>query len=58
MSAGGLYSGEINCMVPMLLVDVRWLKIFVRDELPYVSSEIRPWCFILNTDLKDKPGTH
>ena len=37
---------------------VRWLGVFARDELPDVSREIRPWCLILNTDPKDKPGTH
>ena len=58
MSVGGLYAGEINCLVPKLLVDVRWLGVFARDELPDVSREIRPWCLILNTDPKDKPGTH
>ena len=58
MSAGGLYSGKINCLVSRLLVGVRWLGVFARDELPDVSREIRPWCLILNTDPKDKPGTH
>ena len=58
MSAGGLYAGEINCLVPSLLGGVRWLGVFARDELPDVGGEIRPWCLILNTDPKDKPGTH
>ena len=58
MSAGGLYAGEINCLVSRLMVGVRWLGVFARDELPDVSREIRPWCLILNTDPKDKPGTH
>ena len=38
--------------------NVRWLKIFARDELPDLTSEIRPWCLIMNTDPKDQPGTH
>ena len=38
--------------------NVRWLGVFPRDELPDLSREIRPWCRILNTDPKDKPGTH
>ena len=59
MSIGnGLHAGEINCLVSRLMVGVRWLGVFARDELPYLTREIRPWCLILNTDPKDQPGTH
>ena len=47
-----LHAGEIKCLVSMLLNEVRWLGVFARDELPDVTREIRPWCLILNTDLK------
>ena len=53
-----LHAGEINCLVLKLLVGVCWLGVFARDELPDLIREIRPWCLILNTDPKDKPGTH
>ena len=49
---------EIDCLVSWLLVEVRWLGVFACDELPDVTSEIRPWCLIFNTDPKDQPGTH
>ena len=55
---GGLHAGEIDCLVSKLLVGVRWLGVFVRDELPDFFNEIRPWCLILNTDPKDQPGIH
>ena len=55
---GGLHAGEIDCLVSKLLVGVRWLGVFARDELPDLSSYIRPWCLILNTDPKDQPGIH
>ena len=59
MSVGsGLHAGEIECLVSRLVVNVRWLVVFDRDELPDLNSEIRPWCLILNTDPKDQPGTH
>ena len=54
----GLHAGEIICLVSRLLVGVRWLGVFARDELPDLTREIRPWCLILNTDPKDQPGTH
>ena len=57
-SSSGLHTGEINCLVPRLLEEVRWLGVFARDELPDVSRESRPWCLILNTDPKDQPGRH
>ena len=34
------------------------MGVFARDELSDLTREIRPWCLILNTDLKDQPGTH
>ena len=55
---GGLHAKEIDCLVSRHLIGVRWLGVFARDELPDVTSEIRPWCLILNTDPKDQPGTH
>ena len=55
---GGLYAGEIDCLVSRLLVKVRWLGVFARDKLPDHTREIRPWYLILNTDPKDQPGTH
>ena len=59
MSVGsGLYAGEIDCLVSRLVIGVRWLGVFARDELPDVTREIRPWCLILNTDPKNQPGTH
>ena len=59
MSGGGeLHAGEIECLVSRLLVGVRWLGIFARDELPDLTRERRPWCLILNTDPKDQLGTH
>ena len=58
MSVNRLYAGEINCLVPRLLVDVRWLGVFARVQLADISCEICLWWFILNTDSKDKPGTH
>ena len=59
MGGGGeLHAGEIDFLVSRLLNGVLWLEVFARDELPELSREIRPWCLILNTDPKDKPGTH
>ena len=58
MSANGLYAVKINCLVSRLLVGVRWVGVFARDELPDVKHEVRPWCLILITDPKDKPGIH
>ena len=59
MSVGsGLHAGEIECLVSRLVDNVRWLRIFARDELPDLTREIRSWCLILNTDPKDQPGTH
>ena len=60
MSVGSeLQAGEIDCLVSKLLVGVRCLGVFAREELPdFCTSEIRPWCLILNTDPKDQPGTH
>ena len=55
---GGLHAGEIECLVSKLLVGVRWLGVFARDELPDLTRERRPLCLILNTDPKDQPGTH
>ena len=55
---GGLHAGEIKCLVSRLLIGVSWLGVFARDELPDLMHERRPWCLILNTDPKDKPGTH
>ena len=54
----GLYAGEIKCLVSRLVVGVRWLGVFARDELLDLTRESRPWCFILNSDPKDQPGTH
>ena len=53
-----LHAGKIECLVSRLVDNVRWLGVFARDELPEFTREIRPWCLILNTDPKDKPGTH
>ena len=59
MSVGsGLHAREIDCLVSRLVNGVRWLGVFARDELPDVTCEIRPWCFILNTDQKNQPRTH
>ena len=59
MSGGSeLHAGEIECPVSRLVDNVRWLGVFSRDELPDLTREIRPWCLILYTDLKDQPGTH
>ena len=59
MSGGsGLHAGEIECLVSRLVDNVRWLGVFARDQLPDLTREIRHWCLILNTDPKDKPGTH
>ena len=54
----GLHAGEIDCLVLRLVVGVRWLGVFARDELPDVTREIRPWCLILNTDSKNQAETH
>ena len=53
-----LHAGEIECLVSRLVNGVRWIGIFARDELPDVTREKRPWCLILNTDLRDLPRTH
>ena len=59
MSVGrGLHAKEIDCLVSRLVNGVRWLGVFARDELPDMTSEIRPLCLILNTDPKNQPGTH
>ena len=59
MSVGSaLHAGEIECSVSRLVDNVRWLGVFARDELPDINREIWSWCLILNTDPKDKPGTH
>ena len=59
MSVGsGLHAGVIECLVSRLVDNVRWLGVFARDELPDINREILPWCLTLNTDPKDKPGTH
>ena len=59
MSGGaGLHAGEIEYLASRLVVGVRWLCVFARDELPNLIRESRPWCFILNTDPKDQPVTH
>ena len=55
---GGLHAGKINCLVSRLVVGIRWLIVFARDELPDLSREIKPWCLILNTDPKYEPGTY
>ena len=54
----GLHAGEIDYLVSGLVDEIRWLEIFARDERIDFTSEIRPWCFILNTDPKNRPGTH
>ena len=58
MSGGGLYAKEIECLVSRLVVGVRWLVGFARDELPDLKHESRPWCLIVNTDPTDQRGTH
>ena len=59
MSVGsGLHAGVIDCLVSKLVDRVRWLGVFARDVLPDVTRDIRPWCLILNTNPKIKPGTH
>ena len=46
-------------MIGLRLVNgVPRLRVFALNELPEVTSEIRPWCLILNTDPKHQPGTH
>ena len=54
----GLHAGEIGCLVSRLVDDVRWLGVFARDELPYVTCEIRYWCLISNIDPKNQCETH
>ena len=59
MSVGsGLHPLKIECLVSRLVDNVRCLGVFARDELSDLTREIRPWCQNLNTDPKDKPGTH
>ena len=59
MSVGSrLHAGEIECLVSSIVDNIRWLGVFALHELPDLNREIRPWCLILNTDAKDKPGTH
>ena len=59
MSVGsGLHAGEIDSLVSRLVVGVRWMGVFARDELPDLTREISPWCLILNTDFKDQPVTN
>ena len=59
MSVGsGLHAEEIECLVSMLVDNVRWLGVFAHDELIDLTSEIRPWCLILNTDHNDQHGTY
>ena len=59
MSVGsGLHAGEIECLLSRLLDNVRWLGVFGRDEMSDLTSDIRPWCLILNIDPTDQPGTH
>ena len=53
-----LHAGEIECLHSRLVDNFRWLGVFDRDELPDLTRVIRPWCLILNTDPKDRPGTH
>ena len=55
---GGLYAGEIDCVVSRLLIGVRWLGVFARDEMLDLTREIRPWCLNINIDSKDQSGTH
>ena len=54
----GLHAGKIDFLVSRVLNGIRWLGVFAQDELPELSSEIQPWCLILNTDPKDQPNTH
>ena len=59
MSGGSeLHAGEIGCLVLRLVIGVRLLGVFAGDKLPDLTREIRPLCFIINTDPKDLPGTH
>ena len=59
MSVGnGLNAGEIDCVVSRLVVGVRWLGVLAHDELPDVTSEIGPFCLILNTDRKNQAVSH
>ena len=59
MSGGGeLHAKEIECLVSRLLLAVRRLYVFARDELPELTRESRHWCLILNTDPKYQPGTY
>ena len=46
----GLHAGEINCLFTRLVIGVRWIGVFARDELPDVTRKNRPWCLILNID--------
>ena len=55
---GGIHVGEIECLVSRLVVGVRWLSIFARDELADLTRESRHWSLILNTDPNDQLVTH
>ena len=59
MSVGsGHHAREIDCLISRLVNGVCLLGVYARDELPDVTSEIRPSCLILTTDPKHQPGTH
>ena len=59
MSVGSAFhAGKIECLVSIIVDEVRWRNVFARDELPDLTREIRPWCLILNTDPKNQAGTY
>ena len=51
-----LHAGKINCLVSKLVDG--YLGVFAREKLPDVTSEIRPWVLILNTDPKNQFRTY
>ena len=58
MSVGsGIQARKIKCWVSRLVDTVLWYRVYARDELFDLIREIQPWCLILNTVLKDQPGT-
>ena len=41
-NGNGLHAGEIDWLASQILVDVRWLGVFTRDDLPDLMCESRP----------------
>ena len=58
LGGGVLYAREFECFVSRLVIEIRWLNVCERYELPDLTRDSTPWCLILNTDTKDKPCSH